>query len=122
MRNAIGRMLAAPAVLVLLNCSPSVPVGVWAYEDERSYLGISLEGDGRCTIVEAAKGGPGIGSICRYEVDGRTVVVFPHQPGATEPVDDTVTVMLTYRDADDTMVPTGEPRIVLTRTAELVAR
>ena len=122
MRYAIGRMLATPAVLVLLNCSPSVPVGVWAYEDERSYLGISLEGDGRCTIVEAAKGGPGIGSICRYEVDGRTVVVFPDQPAATGSFDDTFTVTLTYRDADDTMLPTGDSHIILTRTGELVTR
>lgn len=121
MRSPFGWMLPAMAGLVIAGCAQQNPTGSWAYEDARSYVGISLDGDGGCRVVEVAKGGAGIGGECRYEVAGRTVTVFPVQ-GGVEPATDTATLTLTHRVADDTLLTHGDTTLILSRTTELVTQ
>ena len=122
MRSAFSWMSSAAAGLVIAGCAAQDIAGAWAYEDARSYVGISLDGDGGCQLVEVAKGGAGVGGECRYEVAGRTVTVFPVLQGDAQPAAETALLTLTYRRADDTLLAHGDSRLVLSRTTELVTQ
>ena len=122
MRSAFGWMFLAAAGLIVVSCETQDLAGAWAYEDARSYVGISLDGDGGCQVVEVAKGGAGVGGECRYEVAGRTVTVFPVPRDDAQPAADTALLTLTYRTADDSFLAHGDATLVLSRTAGLVTQ
>ena len=116
MQSAFPWVLIVTVVLVVPGCATRDLTGVWAYEDESSYFGISLDGDGDCRAVEAAKGGPGVGARCRYQVEGPTVTIF------LTPHGDTPHLTLTYQEASDTMVAHGDMAVTLQRAFELVVQ
>jgi hypothetical protein len=50
-------------------------VGNWAYEDASLYIGVALERDGTCKVVEVAKRDDGLGFHCKYsEREGRVQI------------------------------------------------
>ena len=61
----LGLCATLVAAVVAHASSPGY-VGNWAYEDANLYIGVALERDGTCKVVEVAKRDDGLGFHCKY--------------------------------------------------------
>ena len=89
---AIRRLLPACLLLFCGAAAAKTQIGVWAYEDANLYVGASLTEEGSCQVIFVSKGDDGLGTNCRYSVNGKEVKIseFIDESGKGERVDGSI--------------------------------